>query len=103
MSTGAIHTFAKWQVKSGQLDKVLTTLATVARLSVQEEGDLIYEVYQSNDDENTILLLEGYTDEAALDSHRNSAHFKGYVIGEIIPLLENREVILTKALTLNNL
>jgi (4S)-4-hydroxy-5-phosphonooxypentane-2,3-dione isomerase len=43
---------------------------------------------------NTLILFEGYTDETAVDEHRNSSHFQNLVIGNIIPNLENREVIL---------
>jgi len=33
-----------------------------------------------------------------LDYHRNSAHFQEIVVGKIIPLLENREVLLASHL-----
>lgn len=93
MST--IHVFAKWQVKEGQADQVLALLKDAAEASRQEKGNLFYKIHQSNTDLNTIILFEGYTDEAALNEHRGSPHFQDIVLGKIVTLLENREVILT--------
>ena len=101
MSATNITTFAKWQVKEGKLATVLALLAKLAPPSRNEAGNLLYNAYQSNADPNTIVLLEAYTDEAALAAHRSSAHFQQIVIQEIIPLLENREVVLATKLALD--
>jgi len=93
MSQTPIHVFAKWQVKEGQLDIVLSLMAEVVRKSVQEKGNLFYKFHQSTTDPNTLVLFEGYKDEAALAEHRNSEHFQTLVIGKIVPVLEAREVI----------
>jgi len=101
MITQPIHAFAKWQVKDGQLSTVLKLLIEVVRESKKEDGNLFYEVNQSNSDPNILILFEGYVDEDALTEHRASAHFQHVVIAKIVPLLEDREVILTTALDLN--
>lgn len=100
MSQQPVYVFARWQVKEGQLDTVLNLLPEVVAKSTAEEGNLFYKVHQNNADANTLVLFEGYKNEAALNEHRNSAHFQTRVIGEIIPLLENREVIITTHLQL---
>lgn len=102
MNQKPVFTFAKWQVKKGQLDAVLTLLAEATRKSTLEEGNLFYKVYQSNTDPDTLLLYEGYVNNDAVDAHRSSAHFQTIVIGQIIPLLENREVMLASELDLLN-
>ncbi|WP_221391946.1 putative quinol monooxygenase [Dyadobacter sp. NIV53] len=89
-----IHVFATWQVKEGQMESILNILQTVRAESIREKGNLFYKIHRSNADENTIVLFEGYADEAAIAEHRNTAHYQDLVIGKIIPLLENREVIL---------
>lgn len=94
MSQIPVYTFAKWQVAAGQLDTVLKLLAEVAKKSIEEEGNLFYKVHQSNSDANTLILFEGYKDQAAVEQHRNSSYFQQLVIGQIIPNLVNREVIL---------
>ncbi|TDQ09480.1 putative quinol monooxygenase [Pedobacter metabolipauper] len=98
MSQKPIYAFAKWRVKEGQLDTVLNLLTEVVKKSTGEEGNLFYKVHQSNSDANTLILFEGYNDEEALEEHRNSEHFQKIVVGEIVPLLQDREVILTTRL-----
>ena len=95
-----IYTFAKWQVKEGRLEPVLQLLAEVAKQSTDEKGNLFYKVHQSNTDANTLILFEGYVDAAAVEVHRQSDYFQDLVIGQIIPQLESREVILASELTL---
>jgi quinol monooxygenase YgiN len=98
MNTNTIYVFAKWQVKAGRMAAVKALLAEVAIKSREEKGNLFYNAYQSNTDENTIVLAESYADESALDEHRNSTHFQTIVIGQIVPELENREVVLSSQL-----
>jgi (4S)-4-hydroxy-5-phosphonooxypentane-2,3-dione isomerase len=96
--TKPIHVFATWKVKQGNIYTVLELLKTVTEESVKEPGNLFYKLHQGTADINTLILFEGYEDEAALNEHRNSKHFQEVVIGKIVPLLDNREVVLTTPL-----
>jgi quinol monooxygenase YgiN len=89
-----VHVFATWKVKEGQIENVLHLLKAVHDESIKEEGNLFYKVHQSNSDVNTIVLFEGYSNEDAVAEHRNSVHFQDLVLGKIVPLLENREIVL---------
>lgn len=100
MSQVPVYVFAKWQVKEGELENVLQLLTEVAKTSSEEEGNLFYKVHQSHSDASTLVLSEAYADEAALDVHRNSEHFKTMVVEKIVPKLANREVIVTSQLEL---
>ncbi|WP_428664871.1 putative quinol monooxygenase [Runella sp.] len=95
MAQQAVYTFAKWQVKEGQLESVQNLFSEVIEKSTGEEGNLFYKIHQSLSDPNTFLLYEGYKDEASLETHRNSDHFKQIVVGQIVPLLQHREVVIT--------
>jgi len=97
-SEQAITVFAKWRVKEGQVDTVLNLLTEVVQKSSAEEGNLLYNIHQSNSDVNTLMLFERYKDEHALTAHRNSEHFQKVVIEKIVPLLDDREVILSSQL-----
>lgn len=99
MNTIPIYVFAKWQVKEGNLATVLSLLKQAAQKSQEEKGNLLYKTHQSTTDANTILLYEGYVDEAAAEEHRNSDHFQNIVIQSIIPLLESREVVMTRLIS----
>ena len=98
MGKKSVYTFATWRVKQGQLAAVLTSLAELMVKSTAEEGNLLYQIHQSNTDANTLILFEGYQDESALAEHRNSEHFQALVIGKIVPLLESREIVITTRL-----
>lgn len=95
ISQKLVHVFAIWKVKEGHIETVLDALKTVREKSVKESGNLFYKIHTSNEDVNTIVLVEGYTDEAAVTYHKNTAHYQDLVTGKIIPLLEKRETILT--------
>jgi (4S)-4-hydroxy-5-phosphonooxypentane-2,3-dione isomerase len=94
MSTTPIHVFARWRVKEGNMQTVLKLLKEVSSKTVREKGNLFYKVHQSQVDTNTLILFEGYTDADAQLEHINAEHFKKLVVQQIVPLLEEREVIL---------
>lgn len=98
--SNVIHVFAKWKVKEGHLERVLNLLKIVHGESVKENGNLFYHVHQSKSDPNTIILFEGYSNEHTLEEHKKSLHYQEYVLGKIIPLLENREVVITTPINL---
>jgi len=93
-----IHVFATWKVKEGQIDAVLNLLKTVRSETLKEEGNLFYKIHQSTTDVNTVVLFEGYVNEAAVAKHRDSFHYQDIVAQKIVPLLENREVVVTTPL-----
>jgi len=95
MSGTPIHTFAKWKVRPGQLENVLLILKELKAKSIQEKGNLFYQVHQDNSDPNTLILFEGYSDDSALALHRNAGYYKQAVIENLRSLLTDREVILT--------
>lgn len=95
MKQQPVYTFAKWQVQEEKLQEVLNILPPLVEESTKEEGNLFYRIHQSLSDTHTLILFEGYRDEAALDQHRASEHFKNLVINKIVPLLESREVVIT--------
>lgn len=94
MNESAIYVYAKWEVKEGKLDAVLQILKEASQKSAEEKGNLFYKIHQSKIDENTLILFEGYENESAVELHKNSEHYQNLVVKQIIPLLENREVIL---------
>lgn len=100
MNQQPVYVFAKWQAKQGQAETVLQYLTEVAKQTALEEGNLFYKIHQSNTDANTLMLYEGYTGQPAVDAHRNAPYFQTIVLGQIVPLLENREVVVASELTL---
>jgi len=74
MSVTPIHVFAKWKVRPGQLENVLLILKKLKAKSIQEKGNLFYQVHQDSSDPNTLILFEGYSDDSALTLHRNAGY-----------------------------
>ena len=93
MSRKPIHVFAKWKVKLGQWENVLGMVKELRSKSVEEPGNLFYQAFEDRGSSFTLVLYEGYADEAALDFHRNSPHYVGLVVDQISSLLESREVV----------
>lgn len=94
MVTTPIHVFARWKVKEGNMSTVLELLKVVRSGTLREEGNLFYKIHQSQADTNTLILFEGYSDEAAQQAHMQTDHFQ-MAVEQIVPLLEEREVTLT--------
>ncbi|NMM48292.1 putative quinol monooxygenase [Marinigracilibium pacificum] len=93
-----IHVFATWKVKEGSLETVLNLIQELKIKSENEEGNLFYNAHQSIEDKNVIILHEAYLGQNAIESHKNSEHFKSLVLEQIVPLLEERKVTLASAI-----
>ena len=76
----------------------LADLVELARASVQEPGNLGFEVLRPAGTSSEVVLLERYESPEAFENHRQSEHFRAIVLGRIIPRLRERTVE-TAALT----
>ncbi len=83
---------ARYQVKPGNTDEVVAALQRMAPLvKAHEPGCRLYQVNRSEEDPNRFLLYEQYVDQAALEAHRETPHFKEIIEGTVVPLLDKRE------------
>ncbi len=62
---GAARRFAEEMIRSGTVGAIRA-----------EKGNLRYEYYQSLDDPDTILLVDSWTDQGAIDAHHASEMMK---------------------------
>ena len=97
MSGGVITIVARWQPVDGKLGEVLAIVAEMRPKSLAEAGCLGYEVYRGVDNPHSLLLLEHYSDEAALEAHRQSSHYQSLVVDRALPLLAERQVEVLQA------
>jgi quinol monooxygenase YgiN len=81
----AVVTIARWRTTDDARSEILARISALKQQSLAEPGCLGY-------DPNSLILVESYRDTAALDAHRDSAHYRELVIGQILPLLANRHV-----------
>ena len=99
MNTQNIHVFARWKVQSGKLETVMPLIHSLVAESKKEPGNIDYRVCQTVTDPHSFHLFETYVDEAAIEAHKASAHFNQIALKKIIPLLEAREVFITKSIS----
>ena len=81
-----IGVVATIKVKDGQGDEFVKAASElVKQVNANEKGCLLYVLYKS-DEPNTYVFLERYKDQAAVDEHRGTEHFKtlGRAMGEFM-------------------
>lgn len=87
-----ITVLAQWQPVEGALGDVLAIIAELRPKSLTEAGCLGYDVYRGILPGNAILLVERYRDMAAIEAHRQTAHYQELVVRRALPLLAERQV-----------
>ncbi len=95
----AITVLARWQPAPNAMAEVLALAEEMRERSLAEPGCLGYEIYRSPAAPDAVLLVERYRDAAALEKHKQSAHYQLLVTGQVLPLLAYRKVDLLRACT----
>jgi quinol monooxygenase YgiN len=78
------NVIATWVAREGEEDTVARILRENAVASEAEPGCREFKVYRQRDQPRTFLLYEIYEDEAAFQAHRESDHFKRYVLDDAV-------------------
>lgn len=73
-------------------DGIAETLRQLTAASREEPGCVSYIPHFVEGDANTVLIYEQYANEAALEQHRNSPHFKQHAIGGLYQRMLDREL-----------
>ena len=83
---------ARYRAKPGRGDLVEEALRRMAeRVARDEPACVVYRASRSPEEPEVFVLYEEYVDQAALEAHRETPHFKELVEGTIAPVLETRE------------
>ena len=75
----AIGVTAKLKVQPGknqEFEAIFKQLA--AAVNASEDGCLLYALHQSREDKQTYIVLEQYADEAALQAHGKTDHYRNF-------------------------
>lgn len=70
--------FARLKVKQGTETQAKRAALSIIEKSRAENGCLNYDFHQAIDDETIFLWHETWENEAAIDAHANSSHFKEF-------------------------
>lgn len=98
-SNAIICVAAEWRTQPEHAETVRQLMVqAAAAVREQEPGNLLYIGHQDPKDPTHFLFYEQYADQAALDAHVASSHYKQLVAGQIVPLLTERTVTVYKLL-----
>ncbi|ABB44758.1 Antibiotic biosynthesis monooxygenase [Sulfurimonas denitrificans DSM 1251] len=64
--------------KKDGVKKMKELLTAMVKPSKAEDGCIFYDIFQCKDRPEKFFAVETWRDEAALDGHRNSEHYKVY-------------------------
>jgi quinol monooxygenase YgiN len=78
--TNQMKTTALLKAKPGKAVELEELLRDLAGHSRREPGNLRWDLWQAQDDSETFVIDELYTDEAAVLTHRKTAHFTNYAV-----------------------
>jgi len=73
-------------------DAVAEMLRELTQASRKEPGCISYIAHFVEGEPATVLIYEQYTDEAALDHHRNTPHFHQHAIGGLYQVMRDRQL-----------
>jgi (4S)-4-hydroxy-5-phosphonooxypentane-2,3-dione isomerase len=83
---------ARYQAKAGRGDEVASLLEEMAAAVARDEpACVLYRAARSVEHPDAFILYEEYTDQAALEAHRETPHFRRLIEGTVVPLLESRD------------
>lgn len=75
-----------WKAHPGKEAEVVRVFSILQTESRKEPGCVMYVVHRGKEDRTRFFVYEQYQDDAALEAHRNTAHFKQYARGELMKL-----------------
>jgi (4S)-4-hydroxy-5-phosphonooxypentane-2,3-dione isomerase len=78
-------------IKAGHEDEVLEPFHKLQEETRREPGCIMYVVQRSRENPRRYLIYEQYNDQAALDAHRASPHFKKYATDGFYRFVEERQ------------
>jgi (4S)-4-hydroxy-5-phosphonooxypentane-2,3-dione isomerase len=81
----------RYEVEKGKGAEVAAILARHAAQSTAEPGCAQFVAHQFEDDPDVFVLYEQYVDEAALEAHRQTPHFRENIQERVMPLLTVRQ------------
>lgn len=73
-------------------EEIAEILRKLTEASRNEPGCVTYVPHFVDGDSSTVVIYEQYADEAALDYHRNSSHFKQYAVGGLYQRMLDRQL-----------
>jgi quinol monooxygenase YgiN len=81
-----VHIICELRFETASRDRVRELALMFVEPARLEPGCLYYNLHQKRDDPNTFFIMDGWTDQAAVDAHAGNPHV-AKVMKELGPLL----------------
>ena len=78
-------------IKAGHEEEVIPSFQKLQEATRREPGCIEFVVQRSRENPRRYLIYEQYNDQAALDAHRASPHFKEHAANGFYPFVEERQ------------
>lgn len=72
-----IKIIAKTTVPTENLNAFIALAKPLVAASQAEEGNIFYNLHQSQENPEEVVFIEAWKDQQAIDSHNDSPHFTG--------------------------
>jgi quinol monooxygenase YgiN len=82
---------ARLTAREGEEDRAAELIGQLTQGSNAEPGNVHYIPHRDPEDPRVFLIYEQYRDKAAFEEHGQTEHFQSIAVGELFPLMENRE------------
>jgi quinol monooxygenase YgiN len=86
-------------IKPGNEEQAKHYMQVMEDHTRKEPGNRAYIAYQSATDPRRFMFYEVYDNEAALQAHRDSEHFRRYVTNGLAQVIERREHDIYRAIS----
>lgn len=83
---------ATYVAAEGNEEKLAEGLRDYVPMVLTEPGCVAFDVYRGADNRRLFILVEQYTDRAAVEAHMAADHFREVAVKVLRPLLESRQV-----------
>ena len=80
-----------WIAKPGEEDAVADALRRLREPTRAEDGVIEWRPNRDPEDPRVFLIYEQYRDKAAFEAHGQTDHFKELAVGELFPLMVDRQ------------
>jgi quinol monooxygenase YgiN len=80
MAQDSLRVIARVKARPGKVDELLSVLSSIVEPTRKEAGCISYKLFQNNQDPTDIALIEEWKNNAALESHFVTKHFKGALV-----------------------
>jgi quinol monooxygenase YgiN len=82
---------ARLTAREGEQDRAAELIGRLVEATRAEPGNVHYIPHRDPEDPRVFLMYEQYRDKAAFEEHGQTEHFQSIAVGELFPLLDDRE------------